>query len=325
MALALAAGAALSGERKTLGRIERQDPRLDPLVPRDAVIEVLAEGFRWSEGPVWDKAAGRVLFSDVPNNVVHAWSEKAGLSTFLKPSGYTGPEGGGGREPGANGLAFDARGRLVLCQHGDRRISRLEDGRFVTLVDRFEGKRFNSPNDLVIAADGAIYFTDPPYGLTKTFDDPGREIGWNGVYRLAPDGRVSVLVKDLRAPNGIGLSPDGGTLYVGQSDPNRPVVMAYDVAKDGTVSNGRVFFDTTPLRKNGPGGPDGLKVDRAGNVFTTGPGGVVVVSPKGEYLGTIVTGVPTANCAFGDDGSTLYMTANDKLCRVRTTTKGLGF
>jgi gluconolactonase len=324
-ALALVAGAAFSGERKTIGRIERQDPRLDGLVPRDAVIEVLAEGFRWSEGPVWDKAAGRVLFSDVPNNVVNAWSEKDGLSTFLTPSGYTGPEGGGGREPGANGLAFDARGRLVLCQQGDRRLSRLENGRFVTLVDRFEGKRFNSPNDLVIAADGTIYFTDPPYGLTKTFDDPGREIGWNGVYRLAPDGRVSVLVKDLRAPNGIGLSPDGRTLYVGQSDPSRPVVMAYDLAKDGTVSNGRVFFDTTPLRKNGPGGPDGLKVDRDGNVFTTGPGGVVVVSPKGEYLGTIVTGVPTANCGFGDDGSTLYMTANDKLCRVRTTTKGLGF
>jgi gluconolactonase len=322
--VALATGGA-SADRQPIGRIERQDGRLDALLPKDAVIEVLAEGFKWSEGPVWDKTAGRLLFSDVPNNVVHAWSEKEGLSTFLKPSGYTGPEGAGGREPGANGLAFDAKGRLVLCQHGDRRLSRLEGGRFVTLVERFEGKRFNSPNDLVIAADGSTYFTDPPYGLTKTFDDPGREIGWNGVYRLAPDGRVSVLVKDLRAPNGIGLSPDGRTLYVGQSDPDRPVLMAYDVAKDGSVSNGRVFFDTTPLRKNGPGGPDGLKVDRQGNVFTTGPGGVVVLSPKGEYLGTIVTGVPTANCGFGDDGSTLYITANDKLCRVRTTTKGLGF
>ena len=324
-ALALVAGAAISDGRRTIGRVERVDPRLDKLIPRDAVIEVLVEGFRWSEGPVWDRAAGRLLFSDVPNNVVHAWSEKDGLSSFLKPSGYTGPEGGGGREPGANGLAFDAQGRLVLCQHGDRRISRLENGRFVTLVDRFEGKRFNSPNDLVLAADGSIYFTDPPYGLTKTFDDPGREIGWNGVYRLAPDGRVSVLVKDLRAPNGIGLSPDGRTLYVGQSDANRPVVMAYEVAKDGDVSNGRVFFDTAPLRKNGPGAPDGLKVDREGNVFTTGPGGILVLTPGGEYLGTIVTGMPTANCAFGDDGSALYITASDKLCRIRTTTKGLGF
>jgi gluconolactonase len=324
-AVVLLAQAALSGDRRTTGRFERVLPGFDRLVPRDAVIEVLAEGFRWSEGPVWDRDGGRLLFSDVPSNVVHAWSEKAGLSTFLKPSGYTGPEGGGGREPGANGLAFDAKGRLVLCQHGDRRISRLEGGRFVPLVERFEGKRFNSPNDLVVGTDGALYFTDPPYGLTKTFEDPGREIGWNGVYRLAPDGRVSVLVKDLKAPNGIGLSPDGRTLYVGQSDGARPVVMAYELAKNGTVSNGRVFFDTTPLRKNGPGAPDGLKVDRDGNVFTTGPGGVVVLSPRGEYLGTIVTGVPTANCAFGDDGSTLYITANDTLCRVRTTTKGLGF
>ena len=324
-AVLLLAQAALSGDRRTTGRFERALPGFDRLVPRDAVIEVLAEGFRWSEGPVWDRQGGRLLFSDVPSNVVHAWSEKAGLSTFLKPSGYTGPEGGGGREPGANGLAFDAKGRLVLCQHGDRRISRLEGGRFVPLVERFEGKRFNSPNDLVVGTDGALYFTDPPYGLTKTFEDPGREIGWNGVYRLAPDGRVSVLVKDLKAPNGIGLSPDGRTLYVGQSDGARPVVMAYELAKNGTVSNGRVFFDTTSLRKNGPGAPDGLKVDRDGNVFTTGPGGVVVLSPRGEYLGTIVTGVPTANCAFGDDGSTLYITANDTLCRVRTTTKGLGF
>jgi gluconolactonase len=326
VALALSGVAALAADRRAIGRIERADPRLDRLLSRDAVVEVLAEGFRWSEGPVWDRAAGRLLFSDVPSNVVHAWSEKGGLSSFLKPSGYTGPEGGGGREPGANGLAFDAKGRLVLCQHGDRRISRLEGERFITLVDGFAGKRFNSPNDLVMGRDGSIYFTDPPYGLTRTFDDPGREIGWNGVYGLGPDGSVSVLVKDLRAPNGIGLSPDEKILYVGQSDPSRPVVMAYDLAKDGTtVSNGRVFFDTTPLRKNGPGGPDGLKVDRDGNVFTTGPGGVVVLSPKGEYLGTIVTGVPTANCGFGDDGSTLYITANDKLCRVRTTTRGLGF
>ena len=323
--LLLVAGAAFPGERRTVGRIERTDPGLDRLIPRDAVIEVLAEGFRWSEGPVWEGARGRLLFSDVPNNVVHAWSEKDGLSSFLKPSGYTGPEGGGGREPGANGLAFDAQGRLVLCQHGDRRVSRLEDGRFVPLVERFEGKRFNSPNDLAFGRDGSLYFTDPPYGLTKTFDDPGREIGWNGVYRLSPEGRVSVLVKDLKAPNGIGLSPDGGTLYVGQSDGDRPVVMAYDLAKDGTVSNGRVFFDTTPLKKNGPGAPDGMKVDRDGNVFTTGPGGVLVLSPEAKHLGTIVTGVPTANCAFGDDGRTLYITANDKLCRVRTTTKGQGF
>jgi gluconolactonase len=322
-----APGSAAASDRRTIGRVERLDPRLDALLPPGAAIEVLAEGFRWSEGPVWDRAKGRVLFSDVPNNVVHAWTEKDGASVFLKPSGYTGPEGGGGREPGANGLTFDAQGRLVMCQHGNRQLARLEpDGSFKTLADRFEGKRFNSPNDLVFAKDGALFFTDPPYGLPKTFEDPGREIGWNGVYRLAPDGKLTVLVKDLKAPNGIGLSPDGKTLYVGQSDGDRPVVMAYDLHADGTVTDGRVLFDTKPLRSMGPGAPDGMKVDQHGNIFTTGPGGVLVLTAKGEHLGTILTGVPTANCAFGGaDGATLYITANDKLCRIRTNSKGLGF
>jgi gluconolactonase len=195
----------------------------------------------------------------------------------------------------------------------------------VTIVDRFEDKRFNSPNDLVYGKDGSLYFTDPPYGLTKTFDDPGREIGWNGVYRLGADGKLTVLVKDLKAPNGIGLSPDGKTLYVGQSNPDQPVVMAYPLNADGTIGAGRVFFDAKPLVKNGPGLPDGLKVDAAGDVWTSGPGGILILSPKGEHLGTIVTGVPTANLAFGDDGGTLYMTANDSLRRIRTTAKGQGF
>jgi gluconolactonase len=321
----LSAGIAWSQTAVDPGHVERLDPRLDALIPRDAKVELLASGFKWSEGPVWDKANARLLFSDVPNNVVHQWSAKGGASVFLKPSGYTGPDGGGGREPGANGLAFDAKGRLVLCQHGDRRISRLENGKFVTIVDRYEGKRFNSPNDLVFGKDGALYFTDPPYGLTKTFDDPGREIGWNGVYRLGPDGKLTVLVKDLKAPNGIGLSPDGKTLYVGQSNPDQPVVMAYPLNPDGTIGAGRVFFDAKPLVKNGPGLPDGLKVDAAGNVWTSGPGGILILSPKGEHLGTIVTGVPTANLNFGDDGRTLYMTANDSLRRIRTTAKGQGF
>jgi gluconolactonase len=311
----LAVSAALAQAPASPGRVERLDPRMDALIPRDAKVELLASGFKWSEGPVWDKVKGRLLFSDVPNNVVHQWTEKGGVAVFLKPSGYTGPEGAGGREPGANGLAFDAQGRLTLCQHGDRRISRLENGRFVPIVERFEGKRFNSPNDLVFASDGAVYFTDPPYG---------REIGWNGVYRLGPDGKIAVLVKDLKAPNGIGLSPDGKTLYVGQSDPDRPVVMAYELKADGTTGTGRVFFDAKPLMKGGPGLPDGLKVDAAGNVWTSGPGGILVLSPKGEHLGSIVTGVPTANLNFAADG-TLYLTANDTIRRIRTSARGLAF
>ena len=334
----LAAPDASAGDR-TIGEIVRLDPRLDRLVPTDAAIEVLADGFRWSEGPVWDREHARVLFSDIPNNTVHAWSEEKGLEVLLKPSGYTGEAAYGGREPGSNGLAFDSGGRLVLCQHGDRRVARLEGSAagspgasplaassFETLADRFEGKRFNSPNDLVFAADGSLYFTDPPYGRPETFDDPGRELDWCGVYRLAPDGEVSLIVKDLKAPNGIGLSPDGTTLYVNQSHPEEAVLMAYAVQPDGSVSGGRVLFDMTPLRgSDSPGLPDGLKVDRDGHIFATGPGGVLVFTPGGTHLGTIRTGVPTANCGFGDDGSTLYITANDMLCRIRLTTRGLGF
>ncbi len=312
-------------EIRTIGSVERLDPRIDHLVPKDALIEVLADGFRWSEGPVWDGANGRVLFSDIPNNAVHSWSEAKGLGTFLQPSGYTAATPFEGREPGSNGLAFDAQGRLILCQHGDRRVARLEGVGFVTIVDRFGGKRFNSPNDLVYAPDGALYFTDPPYGLPKTFDDPGRELEWCGVYRLAPDGRVSLLIKDLKAPNGIGLSPDGKTLYVNQSHPEEAVLMAYDVLPNGRVDGGRILFDMTPLRESGPGLPDGLKIDRDGHIFATGPGGVLVLTPGGAHLGTIRTGVPTANCGFGDDGSTLYITANDMLCRIRLTTQGLAF
>jgi gluconolactonase len=204
-------------------------------------------------------------------------------------------------------------------------VARLGEGQFVTVVDRFEGRRFNSPNDLVFAADGALYFTDPPYGLPETFDDPGRELEWCGVYRLAPDGAVSLLIKDLKAPNGIGLSPDGKTLYVNQSHPEEAVLMAYDVQPDGSVGRGRILFDMAPLRESGPGLPDGLKVDQQGHIFATGPGGVHVLTPEGTHLGTIRTGVPTANCGFGDDGSTLYITANDMLCRIRLTTRGLGF
>ena len=322
---AWAATNATAGNR-TIGEIVRLDPRLDHLVPPDAAIEVLADGFLWSEGPVWDRRHGRVLFSDIPNNTVHSWSEKEGLQVYLKPSGYTGATPFEGKEPGANGLAFDSKGRLVLCQHGDRRVARQEGDAFSTLADRFEGKRFNSPNDLVYAADGALYFTDPPYGRPKSFDDPGRELPFCGVYRLAPDGEVSLIVKDLKAPNGIGLSPDGKTLYVNQSDVEEAVLMAYVVQPDGSVTGGRVLFDMTPLQgEQSPGLPDGLKVDRDGHIFATGPGGVHVFTPDGTHLGTLRTGVPTANCGFGDDGSTLYITANNMLCRIRLTTQGLGF
>ena len=320
-------GAEPTAPKKTLGAIERKDPRFDALVPKDAVLEVLAEGFAWTEGPVWDKKGGRVLFSDIPANAINEWTAAGGLKPFLKPSGYSGTAPFTGREPGSNGLAFDAEGRLVLCQHGNRQVARLEkDGRFTTLADRYQGKRLNSPNDLAFRSNGDVYFTDPAYGLPKTFEDPGRELTWAGVYKLAKDGKVTLLVQDLKAPNGVALAPDEKTLYVAQSDPGRAVVMAYDVQADGTVKNGRVLIDMTPwVSKDRPGLPDGLKVDQAGNLFVTGPGGVHVFTPKAEHLGTIATGVPTANCAFGEDGSTLFVTANTTLCRIRLSTKGAGF
>jgi len=323
----IARGQAPAAPAKTLGTIERVDPRFDQLIPRGAALEVLADGYKWVEGPVWDRKASRVLFSDIPSNSVFEWTEAGGAKLFLKPSGYLGEAPFTGREPGSNGLTFDKEGRLVLCQHGERRVARREaDGRFTALADRYQGKRFNSPNDLVFSSKGDLYFTDPAYGLPKTFDDPARELSWAGVYRLSPDGQLSLLVQDLKAPNGIALSPDEKTLYVAQSYAERAVVMAYDLRPEGTVANGRVFFDMTPwMKTKGPGLPDGIKVDRAGNLLSTGPGGVHVFTAKGEHLGSLITGVSTANLAFGGDGSVLYVTANTALCRIRTGTKGLGF
>jgi gluconolactonase len=309
--------------RPLVGGVERLDPALDALIAPDARVEVLAQGYKWSEGPVW--TGGALLFSDVPSNVIWRWHETDGAREFLRPSGYTGsiPRGG---EPGSNGLAVDGDGRLHMCQHGDRRIARLAaDGKtFETVADKFEGKRFNSPNDLVVRANGDVYFSDPIYGLEGHEKDPKREIPWSGVYRARAGGGVDVIDKTLTFPNGLAFSPDGKTLYVSVSDPARAIWMAYDVDASGGVSNGRVFFDATSFVQAGKKGlPDGLKIDVDGNLFASGPGGVFVFSAAGKHLGTIVTGEPTANCAFGDDGHTLYMTANDKLTRVRLKTRGI--
>ncbi|HEX8310042.1 MAG TPA: SMP-30/gluconolactonase/LRE family protein [Chthoniobacteraceae bacterium] len=309
----------------TMGKITRADPGLDKLIAKDAVIEKLAEGFKWAEGPVWKN--GEVLFSDVPQNKIHRWKEgQKTAEVFLTPSGgiESTPEF---REPGSNGLAVDAASNLLICQHGARRVARLEaDGRQTSLADRVGDKRFNSPNDLVVAKNGDLYFTDPPYGLTGTDKSPLKELPYNGVFRLTKAGVVSVVTKDVDWPNGIALSPDEKRLYVAVSDGAKPRIMAFDVQQDGSVANGGVFFDAEPLKGSGRHGScDGLKVDQAGNIFATGPGGVLIISPEGKHLGTIETGKATANCGWGDDGSTLYITAQDTLCRVKTLTKGVGF
>ncbi len=310
----------------TFGKIERLDPRLDALIPKSAVIEKLAEGFDWSEGPVWIAKENALVFSDVPMNTIYKYKAGEPLATYLKPSGYTGTVARTG-EPGSNGLLLEPESkRLVLCQHGDRRVARLDgEGKFTTLVDRYEGKRFNSPNDGVYKSNGDLYFTDPPYGLMKKNDDPAKELPFNGVYRLKKDGTVTLLTKELTYPNGIGLSPDEKTLYVAVSDPQKAIWMAYDVQTDGTIKNGRVFFDATKSVGAKKGLPDGLKVDKAGNIFATGPGGVLIFAPDGTHLGTIDTGEATANVGWGEDGSALYVTADMYLGRVKTTTKGQGF
>ena len=312
---------------QTIGSIERLDPAFDALVPRDAKIEKLAEGFAWTEGPVWRKSGGYLLFSDIPNNTINKWKDGQGISVFLRPAGYNGSTPSG-RELGTNGLTFDANDKLVVADHGNRQIARINDSIFTraTLADRYQGKRLNSPNDLVFHPNGDIYFTDPPYGLEGINDSKVKELPFNGVYRLKPSGELTLLTKDLTFPNGIGISPDGKTLYVAVSDRTKPIYMAYDIQPDGTIARGRVFFDPAPLVAMGRiGSPDGMKVDARGNLFATGPGGVLVFNSAGKHLGTILTGERTANVGFGDDGSTLYMTADHKLLRIRLSTKGIGF
>lgn len=314
-----------------LGEIVRLDPAFDKLIGPDAVIEVLGSGFEWTEGPVWvpEGDSGYLLFSDIPRNSVMRWDYGKGVSLFLKPSGYTGAVEYGG-EPGCNGLMLDSLGQLVSCEHGDRRMSVLtKNGGKRTLVDNYQGKRLNSPNDGCFKSNGDLYFTDPPYGLPGNFDDPRRELDFCGVYRLqiGKDGvnKATLLTDGLTRPNGIAFSPDEKFLYVAQSDPKAAIWKKFPVKDDGTLGEGKVFFDTTEYVGKHKGLPDGLKVDKAGNVWATGPGGVWVFSAEGKPLGRLDTKEATANCAWGDDGTTLYITADMYLCRVKTLTRGAGW
>jgi gluconolactonase len=308
--------------RPNIGEVVRLDDRLNELIALDAKIEVLGSGFEWAEGPIWVRDGGYLLFSDIPRNSIMKWTEAEGVTLFLKPSGFTGRVDYG-REPGSNGLTLDHDGRLVACEHGDRRVARLEkDGGKKTLIDSYLGKRLNSPNDLAYKSNGDLYFTDPPYGLPKNWDDPRRELDFCGVYRLAVDGKVTLLTKELTRPNGIAFSPDEKTLYIANSDPDRAVWMSYPVLADGTLGAGKVLYDATEaVRKGLPGLPDGMKVDAKGNLFAGGPGGINVITPAGSLLGRIDTKQKTANCSWGGDGSVLYMAADHYLCRIQTKTR----
>ena len=308
-----------SAPAQAIGSIARLDPALDAIVPRDAQIEKVAGEFGFIEGPLW-RPDGTLWFSDVTGNVVRQWSPDGKVTEILRPGGYDKNDAPAGSYIGPNGMCADKDGAVLLCQHGNRRMVRIgKDRQITTVVDRYEGKRLNSPNDLVYRSDGSLYFTDPPYGLLKQDEDPAKELPFNGVFRLT-GGKVELLVRDLTRPNGIAFSPDEKVLYVANSDEKRRIWMRYEVAANGTLANGRVFADVTAEKEEGL--PDGMKVDSLGNVYGTGPGGVWIFSPDGKHLGTIKPPEIPANCGWGDDGKSLYMTARTGLYRVKLSVAG---
>ncbi|HEX5480990.1 MAG TPA: SMP-30/gluconolactonase/LRE family protein [Terriglobia bacterium] len=317
--------------------IEKLDPALGQIVPANAKIERVAGGFKWVEGPVWIHS-GYLLFAEIPSNSIRKWTPGHGVSIFMQPSGYKGSAPYGGPEPGSNGMTLDREGRLTVAGHAQRDIWRLEslspNAQVTILADSYEGKRLNSPNDLVYKSDGSLYFTDPPYGLrTQSEHDPARQLSFNGVYRIpgalqqkpgAPPARakLQLLIKNLTRPNGLAFSPDEKYLYVSNSEPKK-LWMRYRVNPDGSLTDGVVFYDATA--EKGPGNPDGMKVDQNGNIYAAAPGGLWIFSPQGKRLGIIkFPGGRVGNCAWGGrDGKTLYILAGTTIYRVRLKIPGI--
>lgn len=301
--------------------IERFDPKLDEIIKKSAKVEIIADGFTWVEGPLWVESQKMLLVSDVFSNEVYKWTWERGKELFLAPSGYTQPTPRG-EELGSNGLALNHEGQLLLCQHGDRRVallnSPLTDPKptYMPLARSYNGKRFNSPNDLAVRSNGEIYFTDPPYGLEKGMDDPSKELSYQGVYKIEKDGKVTLLVDTLTRPNGIAFFPDEKSLIIANSDAQKPHWYIYDLDEEGRLINGRIFFNGSAVYKKEQRSPDGIKIDRAGNVFAAGPGGVWIFNKEGKELGRIKVNVVTSNCAFTNDGNTLFITADKYLLKV---------
>jgi gluconolactonase len=320
LAVALLFNCGINARAQAPGEVLRLAKGIDAIIPEDAKIEQVASGFGFIEGPIWIHD-GYLLFSDIPRNVIMKYSPDGKVTVFRRSSGYSGVVPAGAYF-GSNGLTIDQQGRLTLCEHGNRRVTRIEaDGTVTVIADRYQGKRLNSPNDLVYRSDGSLYFTDPPFGLPKTFDDPARELPFSGVYRVK-NGHVQLVVKDLSAPNGLAFSPDERYLYVANSGPEKRLWMRYEVKPDGTLTDGMVFYDASSSKDQGV--PDGMKVDREGNLYCNGPGGIWIFSPQGEHLGTIRLPPLSANCNWGNpDGKTLYMTAGNALCRIRLKIEGI--
>ena len=309
---------------KTIGSIERLDPALDNIISSNAKIEIIADGFEWSEGPLWIEKHNMLLFSDVPMNTIFKWTEAKGKEIYLKPSGYTGAEPSVCKEPGSNGLILDKNGNLVLCQHGDRQMGRMDapldkpEAKFISLGNKYNGKRFSSPNDAVFNSAGELFFTDPPYGLqTQDDTDPKKEISFNGVYKVKANGEVILLVDSITRPNGLAFLPGEKKLIIACSDPEKPNWYIYDVQGDSLV-NGKIFYSAIEERKQKVNGlPDGLKIDKNGNVYATGPGGVYIFNSDGKKLGMIKFDESTSNCAFSPDEKTLYVTNDMYVVRVK--------
>ena len=304
-----------------IGEIEQLDSDMGLFVSKESKIEVLASGFSWAEGPLWVSKLNGVLFTDVPKNKAYLWTERQGLSVFLDPSGMTNYAPHSSSE-GANGLVLDSSGALVICQHGDRRVARLKGDwqldppSYETVIDHFEGKWLNSPNDLVFSKNGDLFFTDPPYGLDQQDDDSLKELDFNGIFKWSKNEGIVLLNKTLSRPNGIAFSRDEKTIYIGNSDRENLIIAAFDYV-DGALKNKRVFFDSKNILRKGLGSFDGLKVHSSGTIFATGPGGVLVIGPEGKHLGTIRPGKATANCAFDAAEDYLYLTSTDVLARIK--------
>ena len=309
-----------SSAQQIVGSVEFLDPKMEVFFDKNAKIEVLADGFTWAEGPVWVSKLNGVVFTDVPNNKAYLWTKKDGLSLFLSPSGMTN-HAPHSTDEGANGLTLDNEGNLILCQHGNRAVSKLKNWSFdtpeyETLVDHFEGKWLNSPNDLAINQKGEIFFTDPPYGLKDQDRDALKELDFNGIYKWSEDNGLVLLDKSLSRPNGIALSNDEKTVYIGNSDIKHSIIAAFDL-ENGLLKNKRIFFDGSLLAQTRRGLFDGLKVHSSGVIFATGPGGVLVLDASGTHLGTIMPGKSTANCGFDADEGYLYLTSTDILARIK--------
>ena len=305
-----------------IGLLEKLDPALDGIISPNARAEIIAEGFDWSEGPVWIESHQMLLFSDVPRDTVYKWTEEGGKEVYLTPSGYTGTTKRGG-EMGYNGLLIDKEGHLVLCQHGNRQVARMEalmekpEAKYVSIAGTYQGKKFNSPNDAVYNSRGELFFTDPPYGLEKQADDPKKELLFNGVYKVKKNGEVVLLIDSITRPNGIAFFPGEKRLLVACSDPEKPNWYVYDVGANDSMQNGKIFYSCAGYDTSLKGLPDGMKIDRNGNVFATGPGGLWIFNRDGKVLGKIKLPEATSNCAFSPDEKTLYITNDMYLLRMK--------